>query len=158
MEDASRALLIAAGVFIGVMILSLGVFLFNSLNQFTESTQERMDQNAVSKFNNQFLAYVDNPSLRIQDVITVANMASENNANYGVENESDGNNYYVKVIAEIKTSKDQSSPGRVQGIEKSVVEKEADWLSFNSENKYKCEKVKMSQKTGRVYEIEFEIK
>ena len=93
MEDASRALLIAAGVFIGVMILSLGVFLFNSLNQFTESTQERMDQNAVSKFNNQFLAYVDNPSLRIQDVITVANMASENNANYGVENESDGNNY-----------------------------------------------------------------
>lgn len=153
MEDASRALLIAAGVLIGVMILSLGVFLFNSLNKFTESTQEQMDQNAISKFNNQFLAYIDNPSLRIQDVITVANIASENNANYGVtENDSEGNNYYVKVNAYVV-----SEGKNIEGIEKTVNEKQSEWLTGDNGQEYECKKenVKISKKTGRVYEITF---
>ena len=59
MENATKALLIAAGVLIGMMILSLGVALFYALNGYIEDTQQTMEENALSRFNTQFLKYVN---------------------------------------------------------------------------------------------------
>ena len=43
MENAVKALLIAAGVLIGVMVLSLGVALFSSLSEFSVNTQKQIE-------------------------------------------------------------------------------------------------------------------
>ena len=51
MENAVKALLIAAGVLIGVMVLSLGITLFDSLSEYSVDTQKQIDANARQKFN-----------------------------------------------------------------------------------------------------------
>lgn len=152
-ENASKALMITAGVLIGVMILSLGVFLYHALNTYTTSTQERMEFNAQSKFNAQFTAYVNNPSIRIQDIITVANLANQNNIEGGLTIADEGEeSHYVTVNAYIEAE------GRtMQNIEQEVVSKSTEWLSGDNGYLYTCTEVdvKYSKKTGRIYEINF---
>ena len=95
MENAVQALLIAAGVLIGIMVISLGVTLFGSLGDYIGNTQEQIDANAVQIFNEQFTRYID-VSLTIQDVVTAANTAFESNTNYGLTEPSD-TNYYIII-------------------------------------------------------------
>ena len=57
MENATKALLIAAGVLIGIMVISLGVSLYVSLGSYVDSTKEQLELNEISKFNTQFLKY-----------------------------------------------------------------------------------------------------
>lgn len=154
MENAVKALIMAAGVLIGLMIISLGVILFSSLSQYTDSTQKRIEENAVQKFNEQFLKFInckDESSseteftLTIQDIVTAANIAYENNLSYGVT-VADDNNYYVTI----------KMPGD-NNLEKNISTNITDLLKNNSNNKYKCtpQSVKIRQNTGRVCEVNF---
>lgn len=155
MEDAVKALLIAAGIFIGLMIISLGIVLFSSLSQYVDSTQKMIDENALQKFNQQFTKYINcenipnaEPSftLTIQDIVTVANLAYENNKNYELTSQ-DGYNYYVTVKI-----------GDKQEIQESIKDTTAQLLKENSTKKYKCtyENVRINPNTGRVYEVIFQ--
>ena len=45
MENATKALLIAAGVLIGIMVISLGVSLYVSLGSYVDSTKEQLELN-----------------------------------------------------------------------------------------------------------------
>lgn len=144
MENAVKALLIAAGVLIGVMVLSLGVTLFSSLSEFAINTQEQIDENAVQKFNEQFTRYIDT-NLTIQDVVTAANTAYESNTKYGLTGPSD-NNYYVIV----------NMPGN-NNLQQNIDEKMSQLLKDCSEEKYQCtrENVIINSITGRVCEVTF---
>ena len=57
MENATKALLIAAGVLIGMIILSMGVYLFSGISSYMSETQEIIENNAINKFNTQFFNY-----------------------------------------------------------------------------------------------------
>lgn len=155
MEDAVKALLMAAGVMIGVMIISLGITLFSSLSQYTNDTQDKIEENALQKFNEQYTKYincVDTPAsatpeftLTIHDVVTVANMAYENNKKYGLDS-ADENNYYVTVkIGATELQKDINITA-------------ADILKQKNDKTYKCtySNVKKNPNTARVCEIKFE--
>lgn len=144
MENAVQALLIAAGVLIGIMVISLGVTLFGSLGDYIGNTQEQIDANAVQKFNEQFTRYIDG-ILTIQDVVTAANTAFDSNTNYGLTEPTD-NNYYVKVIM----------PGDDE-LEKNIDEKMTELLKDCIDKKYECtrENVKVNPNTGRVCEVTF---
>ena len=173
MENATKALLIAAGVLIGIMIISLGVVLYYSLQGYVAETQQTMEENAISKFNTQFLKYINMTEdssgaiilngkkynmdfrLRLQDVITAANIAYENNKQLGLEEgqtaDANENNLYVRVNAKI------NGTTQVNSIEKDINEKASEWLQQDNDYEYKCTDidVKISEKTGRVYEITF---
>ena len=84
MENATKALLIAAGVLIGMLILSLGVYLYYSIGVYVERAQEQIAIQELDKFNTQFYNYqaVENEIFSFQDVITAANLAYENNKKY----------------------------------------------------------------------------
>ena len=94
MENATKAMLIAAGVLIGMMILSLGVALFSELNSYVETSNEQIKFNEQNSFNTQFTKYA-NMDLTIQDIVTVANLAHENNVLY---NASIGDPFYITVL------------------------------------------------------------
>ena len=98
MENATKAMLIAAGVLIGVMILSLGAVLFSELEAYVESSHERMRFNEQNAFNSQFTKYADSIST-IQDVVTAANLAYQNNIDYNATEDERGNDatLYVAV-------------------------------------------------------------
>lgn len=156
MEDAVKALLIAAGVLIGLMIVSLGVVLFSSLSQYADDAQRNIEENALQKFNEQFTRYINcedisdaTPEfiLTIQDVVTVANLAYENNKNYGLE-APEAYNYYVTV----------NINGVANNLEQNISTKTAELLKEKSEEKlYKCaySNVEINSNTGRVCKVTF---
>lgn len=152
MENATKALLIAACVLVGIMVLSLGVSLYSSLSSYVESVQEDIASNEIKQFNEQFIKYINcndgtniDFTLTIQDIVTAANTAHENNLKYNLEISAESN-YYVKI----------NMPGK-SGLEKDITSDSADILKNNIENEYKCSQsdVKISTKTGRVYEVTF---
>ena len=80
MENATKALLIAAGVLIAVMIMSAGIYLF--INYSSVAYQYEKDKYAQNQiqYNNKFEKFVDK-KLTPQDVITIVNLAKEYNEN-----------------------------------------------------------------------------
>lgn len=152
MENATKALLIAAGVLIGIMILSVGITLYNSLGSFVEKYQKEADEIALHKFNEQFTRYINCDeddelqfTLTIQDIVTAANNARENNQKYQLEEPTEYN-YYVTV----------NMTGNAN-LEKTINSISAEILRNNIDKKYKCtiNNVKINGNTGRVCEISF---
>lgn len=111
MENASKALLMAATVLVGVLLLSLVVYLFTIFGGFSSDMTEKMSEKYVSEFNAQFTKYQSyqdettkewQNTCRAQDVVTVANMARENNSQYDYTLSNQKDYYYVKVKVIIK--------------------------------------------------------
>lgn len=75
MENASKALIMAAGVLIGMIIISLAVYLFLSFGSSSAQLHQEQEEQRLNQFNTQFTSYVglDNT---IYDVVTVANLST----------------------------------------------------------------------------------
>ena len=82
MENASKALLMAAGVLIGILILSLAVYLFTYFGSASAEIHKQNEENQINQFNSKFTSYAKKEGVTIYDVITVANLATENNIKY----------------------------------------------------------------------------
>ena len=95
MENASKALLMAAGVLIGVLILSLAVYLFANFGTASAEIHKQKDMNEINKFNTQFTSY-EGKECTIHDIVSVTNLAIDNNTNYSLTAQT-GNNYYITV-------------------------------------------------------------
>lgn len=88
MENASKALLIAGGVLIAILLLTLFAYLFGQMAESTSNIYDTLNQSEIAEFNQQFFNYegrglgslVDKP-LTIQDVATLINLAQDNNQN-----------------------------------------------------------------------------
>ena len=103
MENASKALLIAGGVLLAIMIISLGVYLFANFGGVTAQIGKNVEESQISKFNSQFTTNVAKDNVTIYDVVSMANLATQNNQQYGFQKqESLGNNYYIAVILQGK--------------------------------------------------------
>ena len=96
MENASKALIMAASILIGIMIISLAVYLFATFGATSAELHEQMQTDRVNQFNTQFTTYQNMTNLTIYDVVTVANLAKDNNEYYGLTS-SDESNYYITV-------------------------------------------------------------
>lgn len=155
MENAVQALYIAAGVLIGVLILSLGVSLYSSLNGYVQDYQDEIDKFALQKFNEQFTKYINYNddtdemqfAITIQDIVTVANTAYENNKEYELTEHRE-NNYYVTI-----------NITGLNNLEKTINTKTVELLEndLGSGKIYTCssQDIKISSETGRVFEVNF---
>ena len=119
MENASKALIMAGGVLIGILIISIGVYIFSSYAKYSSNAYDQMETAQIEQFNNQFLKYYDiTTQTKIQngtgsviksyidpeteeeyskptpilctahDVVSLANLAKQNNQNFQLENET----------------------------------------------------------------------
>lgn len=142
MENASKALLMAAGVLIGVLILALAVYLFANFGMTSAEVHKQKDINDINKFNTQFTSYEGKECL-IQDVVSVVNLAINNNNNYSLDAEA-GNSYYITVnIKSVKSN-----------LEKQNINLD-ELIKNNLDKKYKCT-TDINSKTQRVYKVTFE--
>lgn len=105
MENASNALIIAGGVLIGVLILSLAVYLFADFGSTSAEINKKTEEQQLVQFNSKFTTYESTEKKwTVYDVVTVAGYARENNKYY-TDSESDGlvdntyfeNNYKITV-------------------------------------------------------------
>ncbi len=97
MENASKALLIAAGFLLAILLLSLFSLLFRQMGNSTAKVYSKLSEHDISEFNQKFINYegrginvvredeegnkITNP-LTIQDVVTLINLAKDNNESY----------------------------------------------------------------------------
>ena len=94
MENASKALLMAGGVLIGILILSLAAYLFVDFGSTSAEIHRQNEEKQITEFNSKFTSYEGykdkdgNWQITIYDIITLAGYAKENNTyNEGVTEE-----------------------------------------------------------------------
>ena len=78
MENASKALLIAGGVLITMIVASLGVYLYSVYHEHSENMLAAMSEKEVSEFNSKFWAF-EGRELTANELISVLNLARNNN-------------------------------------------------------------------------------
>lgn len=155
MENASKALLMAAGVLMGVVILSLAAYLFVTFSSSADDVKSEIANNQLNKFNSQFLAYEQREDLTVYDILTAVNLAENNNKYYQLE-PGDTNYITVKVDNSVVNSTDIEKKIKPESLEKEGEMKE-DNLGGKSLKNYRCN-VLLSDITGRVNVVNFSSK
>ncbi len=163
MENASKALLMAAGVLIGMMVLSLMVYLFISFGSTSQEIREEQAQKQLNQFNTQFTSYVGKNNT-IYDVVTAANLATKNNIYYELEHKGvatgkdnyisvylENNNFQVKDRGWIERGYNDIRSKNYDDIIRAGL---ADLKADRTLAEYTCE-VKISTETQRVYWVKF---
>lgn len=107
MENASKALLMAAGVLIGLLVLSLAVYLFVSFGASSRNVREQIDSAQLIKFNANFNIYADRDDITIYDIISLANLAKENNEYYKSYPKYEEN---YKIVIKLDSTQLQNTP------------------------------------------------
>ena len=92
MENASKALLIAGGVLIALIIIALFLAMFNNMSNIQKEQEEQTKMEQLAAFNSEFEAY-NKKVMYGTDVITLINKVAENNKKY-----NSNNDYKITVI------------------------------------------------------------
>lgn len=174
MENASKALLIAGGVLIAVLILSLLVRSFLTINKFQLSQLTAEEQAQLEKFNEQYTKYLGQ-YVYGTEVITVINKSLDNVA-YSITTKikfaNNGNGYeysgyiYNKNKKRYEQAKISIKKGDTLTIKNydennATVENFINNLSEAGELNnmaFKCTEITYDHSTGRVNGITFEEK
>ena len=156
MENAVKALYIAAGVLMGVMILSLAVVLHSGLQGYVETSNKETRFNELTRFNAKYTKYINiesgdpNPKfdLTIQDIVTVASEAYENNSSYNPDPSewaAGPNSLYIEIWLDGNRIDTAISGSMVQLLEQNVGKT------------YQCSNnnVEYSDITGRIFRMSF---
>ncbi len=77
MENATKALLMAGGILIAMLIISIGVFLFANYSDFGSSYDQTLQSTEIQKFNENFTKFERRTDITIQEIVTVANFAKQ---------------------------------------------------------------------------------
>lgn len=136
MENASKALLIAGGVLIAILLLTLFSYLFTQMASSTSSIYNSMSKHEIDEFNQQFLNYEGKEELTVQDVETLINLAEDARKNKKIE---------VKIWA------------------RGYYENSEEWdlatrMAKKPLEKFKCQKIIIDEKTSLVSEVELDYK
>lgn len=133
MENASKALLISAGVLIAILILTLFSYLMRQMGDSTSGIYSKLSQREITEYNQKFLKYEGN-QLAIQDVATLINLARDSKENHKYLNE-------VKITYGTENLAD--------------TKRYIDWLETNknSNQQYDCKEVKIDTATLLVNEV-----
>ena len=84
MENASKALIIAGGVLIVILVLTLFAYINTKMGSGTHNLYSRLEDHDITEFNQKFLNYDGNNNLKIQDVVTLINTANNANKNNNI--------------------------------------------------------------------------
>ena len=147
MENSSKALLIAGGVLIAVLILSLFVYLYLTMHNFSNEYNSNIDIQKLQAFNAQFEVY-NRENLTAQDIVTVANMADEyNNKNDILET----NDKYISVIANNNKMNNLTAKAKYKFMNDYKLIINAD---KTKQNTFSCSKIEYDS-SGKVNYLEF---
>ena len=134
MENATKALLIAAAVLIAILIISLGIVIYNQASETVQSVN--MSSQEVQAFNDQFLKF-DGNGKRGTEVNALLTTVLNNNISETAENGSGS----AKVI-------------QISGDAGAAVSVDAGTVTKVDAGKVYTVSVKRDSKSGLVHEIE----
>lgn len=105
MENASKALVMAGGILIGLIILSIASYLFLNFGEKSDNIQKQINEKVLAEFNSNFLKYQGSNECTIHDIVSLTNFAKRINNNIELDssNASDrGKPQYTHVYLENK--------------------------------------------------------
>lgn len=164
MENASKALLMAGGVLLGIMVLSLGVLLFASFGGTSSQIHDNIEENQTTQFNSQFTSYEGKDNVTIHDVVSMAKLATQNNQNYEFTHRAaadvTGNDRYISVLCnnvsiELGYNETQTAEQRKNQMEahfNDLISNELSLVNADGLPKYDVQ-VQISDVTKRVYKV-----
>lgn len=94
MENASKALIIAGEILIGVLILSLASYIIMTFGNFSKNMSSQMDEVQIAKFNVNFTECSNKANISAQTVVSLVNLARQTNSEYQA---SAGDEYFIDV-------------------------------------------------------------
>lgn len=100
MENASKALIMAGGVLLALLIITLCVYLYSSMTSLADTQDKKQAEKQLFAFNSEYEAYNKN-RMYGTDVITVVNKAINHNRNMDAKEVED--TYYINVVITTKT-------------------------------------------------------
>ena len=180
MENASKALIMAAEVLIGVMILAVGVYLFNMFASYSSEQYEKIESAQTAAFNAQFLQFYGTGEngkpveCTIHDIVSLANLAQKNNIEYELvdevtnggkisykkksENINGENSLYVQIdLGNIKNLELKSNNDLIKLIkENDLTQGATDEEGKKTEQKqYKCVECIFGENSKRINYMKF---
>ena len=143
MENASKALIMAAAVLIALMITGALLLMFNNLSNYQETDTQNTRESQIVEFNNQFETY-DRNNVRGNELISLTNRIID----YNERKTSDiSDEKYEKMVIEIKGIKPENF---LYEQNNSILIK----TSYNQDN-IKSELLNEIQRIEKKYEIKY---
>lgn len=164
MENASKALLMAGGVLLAIMVLSLGILLFTSFGGTSSQIHDNIEENQTTQFNSQFTSYVGKDNVTIHDVVSMAKLATQNNQNYEFAHRAPadvtGNDRYISVLCNddsielgyIETQTAEQRKNQMETHFNDLISNDLSFVNANGLPKYNVQ-VQISDVTKRVYKV-----
>lgn len=141
MENASKALIIAGGVLLGIMILGIGVLLFKNANLLSESYNQKLTHDDIVAFNNDFLIY--DKKINAQEMVSLINLINENNIkNIGIPEKQ----IKLQIDTEIIDVHNVSEEWKINIMKDT---------NINKDGKYECVLIDYNSETGYVNFLKF---
>ena len=147
MENASKALIIAGSVLISIMVISLGVFLFTNFSDTGKVIYDENTKKTIAEFNTNFTKYENSTEVTAQDIVTIANLARDNNVHYQV---SKGDSSYITVLF-------KNDPMEIKSIKElnNFIQNNAYNSNGTSLKYYTCNSIEIDKNTRRVKKVTF---
>ncbi len=150
MENASKALIMAVSIILGIMIVTFLCFAFGMVKNLNSKNMTQIEETETAKFNEEFFKYYENGKDIIEvtshDIISISNFVKENNSKYDLK-EATQNSYYVTIDVYTKSEK-------IYNFEKS---NQDEYSIFLEQNRiFKCSEIKINKITKRVEYVKYE--
>lgn len=150
MENASKALIMAVSIILGIMIVTFLCFAFGMVKNLNSKNMTQIEETETAKFNEEFFKYYENGKDIIKvtshDIISISNFVKENNSKYDLK-EATQNSYYVTIDVYTKSEK-------IYNFEKSNQDEYSIFLEKN--RIFKCSEIKINKITKRVEYVKYE--
>ena len=101
MENASKALIIAGEILIGVLIISLASYIIVQFGTFSRNLNIKMEEAEIMQFNVKFTNYAGRANISSQEVVTIINFAKQRNEEYNVNSNDE---FYIDVCIDGKSA------------------------------------------------------
>lgn len=142
MENASKALIMAGSILIGIIIVSTFVYVFRSSADFAQSYEKTASTVNITKFNDKFEQFSDRTDITIYEIVSLVNYAK----NYNKDNSSQ-----IDVVVG-NTSYTQLSDSILMDYIKKYQ------MGQEDEKIYACEKIEYNPDTHYVCLIKFNVR
>lgn len=148
MENASKALIYAGEILLGVILLTLMVFLFQAAGSFSDKVDKNIETKVINEFNAPLEKYRGKTDITVQDIVTIGNYAKQYNEQIG--------EVKLKVIVYNVESKYMLahilSDNKNQQYE--FIQKYSNDINTSEIVYFECIKMNYSEETGRINIIE----
>lgn len=111
MENASKALIMAAEILFGIILLTILVVFYQTWGRFSSNINDNLETINIQKFNIKFETYADK-DLRAQDIISIVNLVNEFNKQL-----DSGDSYRIKITGNANINKANIDKDKAKFIE-----------------------------------------